>query len=69
MTFKQIFTAVSAIMILAITACKTDSKDALTRKWKATDVTGYKVSAEQKKMLVDEQRTTEFRKDGSFAAG
>lgn len=65
---KQFFLTVMSVIVLGFTACKTSPKDALARKWKATDAAGPMITPDMKKMLIGEQSTIEFMKDGKYAA-
>ena len=68
MKMKTLFASMLAIMLFALTACKTSPKDALARKWKATDASGPMITPEIKKQILGESSTIEFNKDGSFTA-
>ena len=68
MKTKQIFTALIGVMILVLSACKTNPKDALARKWKITDMSSPMINAEMKAAVLSENNTIEFTKDGKYVA-
>ena len=68
MNIKQIFTWLLAVIVLSLTACKSSPKDALVRKWKATDASGSIITPEMKAQITGEGNTIEFMKDGNYVA-
>lgn len=68
MRIKQIYIVLFSGVVLGFIACKTSSKDALVKKWKATNAEGIIVTSEIKKGITDEKKTLEFTKDSRCIA-